>query len=300
MGRVVIRTVVTGFGYWGKIITSRLLEHPHYFVSGVHDPSLAERETARRVANLHTYRTLEDAINREMPDLVCVCTPIAATPSASAYASTRYAHVLAAKPGATSVDTAQRMLRAADAKHVRLVVDYTLTAAPRWLQIKQLVPSLGEVRRIDAVRTTPARRASSDVLDDLVVHDLSLLVDLDEDAQWRVVSSVGDAGERSMVLEAGGVEAYVSAERRGAGVEREFRIIGSKGALTWDQATDSLVCTTDSGMVTPHREAIDAVTARLWMLSRVLCGEAPDNRRVFLEVTRLVEDAREGGIGVAA
>lgn len=295
-----IRTIVTGYGFWGQILTKRLVKHPHYFVCGIHDPSLAARERARVEANLHTYKTLEDAINWESPELVCVCTPIADTPGASAYSATRYAHVLAAKPGATTRATAERMVHAADAKGVALVVDYTLTAAPKWHHIKQLVPMLGDLRRIDAVRTTPEGRSTADVLDDLAVHDLSLLVDLDEAIDWRITSSFGDASERSIRMEHGDVEALVTAERRSSELEREFRIIGTKGALTWNQLTDTVVCTADGGTVMLGADSVDPVTARLWFLSSVIAGERPDNRRVFLDVTRLVEDAKHGGLGYAA
>jgi len=286
-----IRTLVTGYGYWGRIVTQRLLQHPEFFVAGIHDPSHTARADAQRF-NLHTYRTLEDAINREAPELVCVCTPVSQIPEASAYASTRYAHVMAAKPGATTPLLARRMMRAAAAKQRALVVDYTLTAAPKWHRVRELVPTLGDIKRIDCVRTTTMNRSSVDVLDDLAVHDLSLIVDAVDDAEWRVMVARGNRLRRELTLRAGECSAFVTVMRHAGGVERAFRVVGSQGALTWDQARDTLICTTDGATTMVGADMVDAVTARLWLLARVIRENAPDNQATFEHVTRLLDEAR--------
>jgi predicted dehydrogenase len=297
VGRV-ISTLVTGYGYWGQIITERLLAHPDYFVTGIHDPNLEARRFAQ-ARNLHTYRTLEDAINRESPELVCVCTPASVAAEASVYSSTRYAHVLAAKPAATTRQGAERMINAAARRDRKLVVDYTVTAAPKWQRIKQLLPTLGEIRRVDCVRTTPLGRSSVDVLEDLAPHDLSLIVDAMPSAEWRVTSSRGDAGSRELHLAAEECAAVVVV-RRGGEPERMIRFVGVDGALTWDQSRDSLICATSSSTVVLGADAVDSVTARLWLLARVIRGGEDDNRRVFRQVSSLVEDARESEVADAA
>jgi predicted dehydrogenase len=293
-----ITTIVTGYGYWGQIITERLLAHPDYFVAGIHDPDLKARRFAQ-ARNLHTYRTLEDAINRESPELVCVCSPASVAAEASVYSSTRYAHVMVAKPAATTRHEAERMINAATRRDRKLVVDYTVIAAPKWQRIKQLLPTLGEIRRVDCVRTTPLGRSSVDVLEDLAPHDLSLIVDAMPSAEWRVTSSRGDAVAREVGLVAGECVASVMV-RRGGEPERMIRFVGADGALTWDQARDSLICATSSSTVVLGADAVDSVTARLWLLGRVIRGGEDDNRRTFRQVTGLLEDAQNDEVADAA
>ena len=285
-----IRTLITGYGYWGKILTKHLVGHDGFFVAGVHDPSPMVRMGAMR-ANLHAYRTLEDAIDATRPDLVVVATPIKHSMQASVTASTRYAHVMAAKPAATSLQAADVMLRAADATHRRFVVDYTLTTAPKWQFVLEHRDLIGDVQMVSATRTTLPGRGSDDVIEDLIVHDLSLVADFDASMSWRVEDVRRGLSSARVTLGAVGASAVLNAYRTSGAQTRVFRIVGSDGVMVWDQVADVLTIQSGSVSYFSGPRLGYAVDARLDMMRRVIVDCEPDNRRVFRIVTSLLEQA---------
>ena len=291
MGRV-IRTLVCGYGSWGARLADRILEHDKYFLAGIVDPSATRRAIATMM-NIEAYASLEDAIDAEKPELVIVATPISESVEACVTSATRYAHVIAAKPCATTTSGADRVLRVFAEKDRRLIVDYTLLVAPKWQLAKERVAKLGCVQHVFATRTTSLDRSSQDVLTDLCVHDLSLLVDLDDATEWSVASTMRDSVSASVALSSStGAFAKVVAARSVGPQSRMIRIICDEGAVTWDQTRDTLVTHTQTGVpeyVAPDQT--DLITRRLDDAYDQIRDRRVVSTRVFETVTRLLEDA---------
>lgn len=275
----------------------RVSEHAEYELVGIVDADPTKRSVARKLdSTSRVYANLIDAIDETQPDLVVVTTPSESAPLASITALTLGASVLAAKPAAVSTSTAELMISAADQSSTRLVVDYTMTMHPKWRLVKEARSTLGEVRFVDCVRTTPTSRSSADPLTDLAVHDLALIVDLEGEREWRVRRSETTSPDAAaLILDDDEVRACVLAKRTDARQERIVRVVFDHGHALWDQLGDTLTIasnheTTYHG---PSCRDKDAVTLRLDETSRLLAARANDNRRAFLSVTRLLEEARD-------
>lgn len=290
-----IRTLVCGHGEWGRVLRYRVSEHAEYDLVGIVDASEEKRVEARELGCV-VRENLIDAIDETHPDLVVVATPIKAAPLASITALTLGASVLAAKPAAVATSTAELMISAADQSSTRLIVDYTMTMHPKWRLVKEARHSLGEVRYVDCVRTTPTTRSAADPLIDLAVHDLALIVDLEGRREWRVRrSQTTSSDSASVVLDDADVRACVLAERTDARQERIIRVVFDRGHATWDQLADTLIVASNRRSTEFHGPSArekDAVTRRLDETSRILAARANDNRRAFLAVTRLLEEAK--------
>jgi len=290
----VIRTLVTGFGAWGSVLAQRARQHDDYFVCGVVDPDSAKRRIASKMG-FESYADLEVAIDQEKPELVIVATPISEAAQASVTSSTRYAHVMVAKPGATTRADADRMIRVADAKDRRLILDYTLLVSPKWQIVCDSLRSLGRVEHVSAMRSTRRDRSTASVLSDLSVHDLALLVSLEPLRGWTLMRS-----RESLELGWGSVELVSDASasatlqaRRDDSMTRVLRVSCEHGSIVWNQTNDTVIVDWNEPALTEYHgpePAIDLVSRRL-DATRWWIEQGIDNRNVFRCVTGLLEDA---------
>lgn len=295
-----IRTLVCGYGAWGRVLTQHLLAHSDFFVSGIYDPD-ADAASVARAKNLETYRTLEDALSGARPRLVVVATPIREAAFVITTSLVRYMHVLAAKPAALTLRDAEAMSRLAEVRGVSLTVDYTLLGAEKYRSIKHQLGDLGAIKAISTTRTTRTDRSSQPVLDDLLVHDLALLADLDATLVWRVTRAYAAADHATIDLRASsGAYARLEARRTDTEAKRELRVECERGAIKWDQTRDALFVERDTGVILYSApRADDLVDARLDRVVETING-APDNRSLLVDVTRLLEEARKEALRDAA
>jgi predicted dehydrogenase len=229
----VIRTLVTGYGYWGSVLTRNLLEHPDYFVAGVHDPS-AERRAVARAANLYTFRTLSDALDFTTPQLVVIASPIGLQVDAAMMALSRHANVMIAKPGATNLDELRRIDSLAKRKKRVAVIDYTMRHAYSFNQLQTRAAKMGSIIEVVAERNAVGSRTTSPILYDMMVHDVALLHALG-DEPWRVRSV--DRGDTHLFawLDTDSATATLSARTDSADQSRRLRVVCSQGETEWDQ-----------------------------------------------------------------
>jgi len=262
--------LLSGYGKWGRILARNLLEHPDYFLEAVHDPTSEARADAR-AANLHTYRTFSDALDNTNARLVVIAAPIEQQVESAILALQRYRDVMMAKPGPRTMIEAERLYRMADVKHRHLVVDYTMMMAEGY---RDLHAKVGEAWMFDAVRRAQGRRSSASIVDDLVVHDVAMLVGFDSTV--RVASAyVTDNTAEIILTNRAGVRAHrIGAEWDAPESERRVIVNG----VEWNQLRKGR----DGG----------PVWNRLSNMRDVLRGVAPDNRIIVRETTRVLEEIR--------
>lgn len=238
---VVIQTLVTGFGYWGRVLTRNMLDHPDFFVAGIHDPS-GESRSAARAANLYTFGTMQDALDATTPQLVVVASPIGTQVEAAMMALSRYAHVMIAKPGATIVKDVQRIDSLAQRKGRVAVIDYTMRHAWPFQKMKAKAATWGNVLEVVAERNAVGSRTAAPILYDMLVHDVAMLHALTNEP-WRVRSV--DRGESHLFvsLDTDSAVATLSARTDADEQRRMMRIVYSGGDMSWDQLADTPAAT---------------------------------------------------------
>ena len=236
-----IRTLVTGYGYWGRVMTRNLLEHPLFFVSGVYDPSPEARDAAR-LANLYTFRTLQDALDFTSPQLVVICSPIGTQVDAALMCLARYANVLIAKPGATTLAELRKIDSLAQRKGRVATIDYTMRHDYSFQRILRESASWGAVLEVTAERYAVGSRTTAPILYDMMVHDIALLHALGDDP-WRVRSV--DRGEHHLFawLDTDYAAATLSARTDAEEHRRTLRVTHSHGEVEWDQLVDTVAAT---------------------------------------------------------
>jgi predicted dehydrogenase len=232
----VIRTLVTGFGYWGGVLTRNLLDHPGFFVAGVHDPD-ADRRAVARAANLYTFRTLSDALDFTTPQLVVIASPIGTQVEAAMMALARHANVMIAKPGATSLADLRRIDSLAQRKKRVAVIDYTMRHAWTFHQMQTESASWGNILEVTTERFAVGTRSTAPILHDMMVHDVALLHAL-RDAPWRVRSV--DRGDHHLHvwLDTDWAVATLTARTDAEEQRRTMRLVCSGGDMSWDQLAD--------------------------------------------------------------
>ena len=232
-----IRTLVTGYGYWGGVMARNLLDHPDFFIAGVHDPD-PERRAAARAANMYTFRTMQDALDATTPQLVVIASPIGTQVEAAMMALSRFAHVMIAKPGATTTTDLARIDRLAQRKGRVAVIDYTMRHAQGFREMQKQAAAWGKVLEVATERNAVGSRTTAPILYDMLVHDVALLHSISNDS-WRVRSV--DRGEHHLFawLDTNYSVATLAARTDAPAPARTMRVVCTGGDGEWDQLTDT-------------------------------------------------------------
>ncbi|MFZ9274988.1 MAG: Gfo/Idh/MocA family protein, partial [Ilumatobacteraceae bacterium] len=223
-----------GYGYWGRVMTRNMLRHADYFVSGVFDPDEGARGRAR-MENLYTFHTLDDALDATRPELVIVATPIPCLVETSLAALSRYAGVLIAKPGATTLQDAKRIDSMARSKNRFARVDYTMTQASSFVELRDQLETMDDVSSIVCTRHAVGSRTNASIIHDLATHDLSLIIGLDESREWRVVEKDVAESTARIVLAHDDVRATIDVSTEALEPVRVMRINTADHEVVWDQ-----------------------------------------------------------------
>jgi predicted dehydrogenase len=265
-----ISVLLSGYGKWGRILARNLLEHPDFFLEAVHDPASDARQDAR-AANLHTYRTFSDALDDTNAQLVILASPIESQVDAAILALQRYRDVMMAKPGPRTMIECKRLYAAAEARRRHLVVDYTMMMADGYRDLQDVAD---RVWMFDAIRRAKGRRSSASIIDDLVVHDVAMLVGLDPSVSVYSADVAEDSARIVLTNHAGVNACTIIAEYNAEKPERRMIVNGEE----WNQLRK------DHGP--------GPVWQRLSYMRGVLRGTESDNESVVRETTRVLEEIK--------
>ncbi|MEM8903239.1 MAG: Gfo/Idh/MocA family oxidoreductase [Actinomycetota bacterium] len=167
---------IVGCGYWGSKHVRVLHGIPE-----VDRVVLIDWEAERRTAlhqvfpNTIGFATLDEALDHV--DAVVIATPPATHAKIAGEAIAAGKHVLVEKPLATNTDDGQRLVRAAEATGVTLMVGHTFEFNPAVRRLREVVRSgeLGDIYYLDAARLNLGLYQSDvNVIWDLAPHDVSL------------------------------------------------------------------------------------------------------------------------------
>ena len=88
-----------------------------------------------------TYRDAEEMFSRELLDAVSICTPPRAHKPLTILAAQRGVHVLCEKPMAPSLEDCDAMIRACEARGVKLMIGFKKRFAPAYVELERLMRS---------------------------------------------------------------------------------------------------------------------------------------------------------------
>ena len=171
-----VKIAVVGYGYWGSKHVRVLSSMPDVAVSVVDSTVERLEEAAAYYPSVEATATDLDAV-LDRVDAVVVATPPASHAEIGLRALNAGKHVLIEKPMATSVADAEKLVIAAAANDLQLMVGHIFEYNPAVRQLRELIQSgeLGRVLYMDSARLSLGLyQRDVNVVWDLAPHDISI------------------------------------------------------------------------------------------------------------------------------
>ena len=174
-----IRFGVIGYGYWGPNLVRNIAETKGAGIVAVSDlrPERLALAKGRYPAISATPDNLE-VVRDPRVDVVVIATPVYTHFKLAMLALEAGKHVVIEKPIAASSAEALRLIEAAEARRLQIMVDHTFVYTGAVRKIKELVDhgALGRIQYYDSVRVNLGLfQPDVSVVWDLAVHDLSIM-----------------------------------------------------------------------------------------------------------------------------
>jgi predicted dehydrogenase len=231
---------VIGVGALGRHHARHLAGSNEASLVGVHDINFARGKEVAATVGTTFYSDVDALLDRVEAVTVAVPTPVHA--EVGLHALDRSKAVLMEKPLAVTLDEADRLLQAATARNVPLLVGHV----ERFNRaIRAARPYLGNIRYFESTRLAPFQPRGTDVavVLDLMIHDLDLILHLMGGTQ---VSQVRASGvpvltphldiANARVEFVGGAVANITASRVARERIRRLRLFQPNGYFSLDLA----------------------------------------------------------------
>jgi len=236
-----VRVALIGCGYWGKNIARSLSALDALEV--VVDPDL---ETAEKISKAYGGRrlTYEQALDDPAVTAVAIAAPAKMHFQLGMQALSAGKHVFVEKPLASGVAEAETLLRAAHAGSRVLMVGHLLHYHQGYRAVRNIVRSgqLGRIQYLYSNRLSLGRvRREEDVLWSFAPHDISMVLDLIEEAPESVTAtgapilhaSIRDTCNIHLAFPSG-IKAHVFVSWLHPFKEQRLTVIGERGAVVFD------------------------------------------------------------------
>ena len=302
------RVVLCGYGRFGRVYAKRVVEHPDLELVGVVEVGRVQDEA--RLDGFRAFDTLREALDVLCPSLVIVATPPALHALLAIESLQRHVDVMLAKPGALSLDEAERIAAVAWRMRRRVVVDHTPMMSPAWQRLKAQ-PWADGIITARFVRRGMQAYQDCGALWDWASHDVALALDLDwrdrvkrVDARaWWYPDLPEPVGVFIHLTHTSGRVSRIEVDWLAADTERRVEVVEFQRMHVWDQLADRVGWTNRGYRLDDYGDIIgvwdlqpdlhpvmgdgrDNVTRAL---SRAISG-ADDTERL-LEVTRVLSEA---------
>jgi UDP-N-acetylglucosamine 3-dehydrogenase len=263
---------VIGLGAIGQKHCDSLRQIRQANVVAVADINPAVLTKTAAALNATPYLEIEKFLQHPGLDAVVVALPDQIHRDAVILAAQAGKHILVEKPIATTVTDAQEMIRAADQAHVKLMVGFTIRFVPHYIQARNAVMTgkLGDLisifsRRLNVISQADRIGGRTGVLHFLGIHDFDMLrwvvgsepVSIYTEASTSVPRTYPAENETfSIIRFANGVIACAHIgwnlpNSHPAGRDFKLDIIGNKGSLNLDLASQGVEIFTNDGAKFP-------------------------------------------------
>ena len=246
-----VRVGVVGMGYWGPKIARVLHLDPNYdmvVACDLNSDSTSKKLALLGITNVPIVTHFEVLPSYNL-DLVVVAVPPSEHTSIAQFFLTQSINVFVEKPiGLVQFDR-EKLVQLAIEKKVRLFVDHTYLFSAEFAIVKDIIESneIGPISFYTSSRVNLGLiQESTNVVEDLMVHDLAILDVLKGEAPIRV-HCVGNMIQPSRhfgtafanFIYADNFIANLSVSWHSPVKIRQINIVGQSGAVTWDDTAGS-------------------------------------------------------------
>lgn len=193
----VIRIALAGYGYWGSRVLKAILRTPGLELVSVYD------NDPKRLGELRSNYgdavscscNYHELLDDDSIDAVALVVPAGSHFEMAEQAFAAGKHVFIEKPFTETLEQAERLYEMAKENDCVIHVDHIMIYHPAVQKMKELINDgcLGEIRYMEMRRSSfGGARADVSVLQDLSVHDLSIIDYLTDGAEPSEVCSLGE------------------------------------------------------------------------------------------------------------
>lgn len=242
-----LRVAVIGCGQMGRNHLRCYARLPGVTLVGGVDPLAANRAAAAEAFGMPTFERLEDL---PAVDAVSIVTPSVTHVALAEQLIARGIHCLIEKPLALTVEEGKRIDALGQAAGVTLAVGHLERFNPAIVALKDQLPQLGAIHAVTARRLAKAARITDvDVIDDLMVHDIDVVLDLLGRPAATAAKVEGLRGAdvpgfdyaTALVGFPGGILAAISASRMTPVRIRTLEVLGAEAVAVADYIAQTLV-----------------------------------------------------------
>lgn len=174
-----IRVGVVGYGYWGPNVVRNFHGLENARVVAVCDKSSKSLQRVRQAyPEMSVTERLEQLLKARDIDAIAVVTPVWTHYEIARTALENGKHVFVEKPFTSTVAQAEELIKLAERKNLKIMVDHTFLFTGAVKRIRQLIDdgTLGELYYYDSTRVNLGLfQHDVNVLWDLAPHDLSIM-----------------------------------------------------------------------------------------------------------------------------
>lgn len=286
-----IRLLQIGYGAFGRVYAKRVREHSAFRLVGIVETSAGASARALHDGHDVYWNQVADCVPRA--DIVLVATSEQQHARVAVRALAQGSHVLLAKPGALSVQDAERIRSVARARSRSVYVDWTPLSSCAWDATFQQSRQIGRIETVRMTRRGSSAPRSCGPIWDLCPHDVAIAWRLSggTDPVTRVTSTTWVTGAFLGLTHASGCITRIEADYDAAERERRIDITGTHGRVSWLQDTDEVrVTIANQTRSVPFAHDADAITRRLTDIANTF-DNGTDDADQFVDVIRVLEDA---------
>ena len=243
-----IKIALIGCGYWGSRVLNAILRAPGLELASVYDADPKRLGQMRRsYGDAFSYAdSYQDLLEDTSIDAVALTVPTGAHFETARQALAAGKHIFIEKPFTETLAQAEQLYELAKEKNRRIHVDHIMIYHPAVRTMKELLEegSIGEIRYMQMQRTSfGGARADVSVLQDLSVHDLSIIDYLTSGAEPVTVCSIGEKlgfphpSIAFMLLKYQSFSAELTASWVSPVKERKIILGGTDKTLIYDEVT---------------------------------------------------------------
>lgn len=243
-----IRIALIGYGYWGSTVSKAIMRTAGLELASVYDtePKRLEQLHSLYDDSVHCAESYQEILMDDSIQAVALTVPAGLHFEMAEQAISAGKHVFIEKPFTETVEQAERLYELAKEKNCIIHVDHIMVYHPAVRKMKEILEdgTLGEIRYAEMRRTSfGGGRADVNVLQDLSVHDLSIIDYLTDGAEPYEVYSIGEKMGFShqsiafMLLKYPGFSAKLTASWVSPYKERRIVLGGTDKTLIFDGIT---------------------------------------------------------------
>ena len=269
-----IRIALAGCGYWGNKVLDAIRRTSGLELVSVYDKDPERIEKVRHFyADSISYAgNYQDLLEDASIDAVALTVPAGAHFGMAEQALAAGKHVFIEKPFTETLAQAERLCELAGENDRIIHVDHIMIYHPAVRKMKELLEDgfLGEIRYMEMRRTSfGGARADVSVIQDLGVHDLSIIDYLTDGAEPVEICSIGEKmgfPHQSIaftLLKYPGFSAELTASWVSPGKERKITLGGTEKTLVFDEikAPDKLIIYDNKDPDDPHNVNLETGNA---------------------------------------